>query len=110
YEIYPKTKDPDKNFLKILEFFRTERLNNKKIGEEQKSKYHLDLSESGKIAINSAYGMLNTAGLNFNDSEQAGKVTELGRQVLEKAIVWATGRSYEEWNPKKEQESDSEMS
>lgn len=102
YEVYPKEKDPKKHFLQILEYFTNERLKNKQIAEEQKSKYHKDLSESGKIAINSAYGMLGANGLNFNNPSQAAKVTELGREILKKAIKWSTGKDYEEWNPENE--------
>lgn len=103
YEVYPREKDPKKHFLQILQYFTEERLKNKKIAEEQKSKYHKDLSESQKIAINSAYGMMGAPGLNFNDPAGAARVTELGREILKKAIKWATGKEYEEWNPEKEE-------
>lgn len=99
YEIYPDLKDPDKNFLKILEFFTIERLKNKKTAEEQRSKYHKDLSDSQKVAINSAYGMMGASGLNFNNPAGAAKVTEIGRDILQKSIIWATGKKYKDWNP-----------
>lgn len=98
YEVYPKEKDPKKHFLQILQYFTDERLKNKKIAADEKSKYHNDLSESGKIAINSAYGMLGAQGISFNDPFQAARVTEIGREILKKAIKWATGKEYEDWN------------
>lgn len=106
YEVYPREKDPKKHFLQILQYFTNERLKNKKIAEEEKSKYHKDLSESQKIAINSAYGMMGAPGLNFNDPGGAARVTEIGREILKTAIKWATGKEYEEWNPEKEETTD----
>lgn len=97
YEIYPKYKDPNKNFLKMLEYFTTQRLEDKKIFEDTGNKYYEDLSNSRKIAINSAYGMMGASGLNFNDIHAAAKVTEHGREVLETAIQWATGLTYQQW-------------
>jgi hypothetical protein len=35
-------------------------------------------------------------------------VTRYGREVLEKSIVWATNKSYEQWNPKKEESENEE--
>lgn len=110
YEIYPENKDPQKNFLKILDYFTNERLLNKRIAGETKSKYHKDLSEAQKIVINSSYGMLGTRGLNFNAPYQAAKVTEIGRDILKKAIVWATGKTYEEWNPEEKEGTEEEVS
>jgi len=108
YEIYPKQKDPQKNFLKILEYFTKERLSNKKIAQEQKSKYHKDISEAQKQVCNSAYGMLATNGLNFNNFEQAQLITKHGQEILCKAIKWATGKEYEEWNPEENEEVETE--
>lgn len=96
YKIYSKVKDPKANFLTMVEFFTKERLKNKKLAKT--SPYHNDLQASQKIAINSAYGMLGTGGINFNYLEGAAEITNKGRQILSDAIIWATGKSYEKWN------------
>lgn len=108
YEVYPKNKDPQKNFLTILNFFTDQRLENKRLAEETNDKYYKDLSDSQKILINSSYGMMGAAGLNFNDPEAASLVTKYGREILDKAVLWATGKSYLEWNPTLEEETEDE--
>lgn len=96
YKIYDKEKDPRGNFLKIMEFFTKERLKNKKLAQETKNKYYDDLQASQKIGINSGYGFLGTQGLNFNSLENAKLVTKYGREILIKALKWATGITDEE--------------
>ena len=89
-KIYHKTKDPEGNFLKMVEYFTNERLINKKKGKD--SKYHKDLSEAQKIFINSAYGLMGTKGLNFNYYDGADLTTETGREFIQKGCEWVWGR------------------
>lgn len=100
YEIQNKKKDPLGHFLQLVETFTLERFKNKKLAEETGQTYYKDLQESQKIFINSAYGLLGTSGLNYNFSEGAAKVTRLGREVLEKAVIFATGHDVQYWKNK----------
>lgn len=97
YEIYSKEKDPKANFLKMVETFRSERLKNKKLAKDTGLRYYDDMQASQKIGINSAYGLLGAPGLHFNFKEGAARITEIGREILKKAIKWSTGKEYEDW-------------
>lgn len=92
YEIYDPIKDPNANFLKMVQFFTKERLNNKRLAAETGKQYYKDLEQAQKIGINSAYGMLGASGLNFNNRFLADMVTSHGREILQKAIKWAMQR------------------
>lgn len=94
YKVFDQNKDPEENFLKIMKTFTEERLKNKALAKT--SKYHDDLQSSQKIVINSGYGFLGAAGLNYNSIECADFVTRKGREILQTAIEWATGSKYEE--------------
>lgn len=100
YEIQHKAKDPLGHFLKLVETFTLERFKNKKLAEDTGLAYYKDLQESQKIFINSAYGLLGTPGLNYNYHEGAATVTRLGREVLEKAVIYATGQGVQFWKDK----------
>lgn len=93
YEIYDKEKDENKHLVKILDYFRTERLKNKKLAS--KDKYYDDLQSSQKIFINSLYGFLGAGYLLYNYPEGAAKVTEHGREILQMGVEWATGHRLE---------------
>lgn len=95
YDVYPKDKDPNQNFLKFLQYFTTERLNNKQLASDTNDKYYKDLEQSQKIFINSAYGFFGTSGLNFNSSECADFITRKGREILERAIKWAEDKLFQ---------------
>lgn len=95
YQVFDKHKDPYKFMIKSLDYFRTERLRNKQLAKSG-SQYHQDLSDSQKIFANSVYGLLGTPGLNYNFMAGAALVTKYGREILNKAVVWATGKSYEQ--------------
>lgn len=95
YDIYDKVKDPHRNMLKILEYFRNERLKNKKLAKETSNKYYDDLQNAQKVAINSMYGFLGANYLLFNYPEGAAKVTKYGREILLKGVEWATGHTLE---------------
>jgi DNA polymerase elongation subunit (family B) len=92
YKIYDKHKDPEQNFLKIMQTFTAERIKNKQLAKT--SKYHDDLQSSQKIVINSGYGFLGAPGLNYNSPSNADFVTRAGRETLQRAIEWATGSKY----------------
>jgi DNA polymerase elongation subunit (family B) len=89
YEVYDKIKDPKRHFLNLIEHFTKERLKNKKIANEEKSKYHKDLSEAQKIVINSGYGFMGASGLNFNSPQNASFITRKGREILQTSVDWA---------------------
>lgn len=103
YEVKPRS-DYLGNFLKMLEYFTLQRFENKKLAKTTGDKFYDDLQGTQKIFINSSYGFLTTKGLNFNDMDAGSSVTRIGREVLEKSILWATSKTYEEINPKKEVE------
>ncbi len=106
YEIRPQS-DYLGCFLKMLEYFTLQRIENKKLAKSTGDKYYDDLQGMQKIFINSAYGFLTTPGLNFNDMRSGALVTKTGREVLEKSIMWATGHNAEYWmklNDKTEEE------
>ena len=96
YEIYPKNKDPKAYFLEMVREFRKERLKNKALGKETGDRYYKDLEQSQKIAINSMYGFLGAPKLNYNYPEGAAEVTRHGRRILKQAILWATGKEFDE--------------
>lgn len=101
YKIYDVIKDPKAHFLQMVEYFTNERLDNKakskdKQVNEELRKYYSGLEQAEKIVINSSYGLLGSTGLLFNSPANAEMVTEKGREILKKAILWATGNEYEE--------------
>jgi DNA polymerase elongation subunit (family B) len=94
HKIFHKEKDPNGNFLRMVTFFTKQRIENKKKAKETNPQYYDDLQSAQKIGINSAYGLLGTPGLNFNYLSGAEFVTKEGREILKKAIKWATGEDY----------------
>lgn len=94
FRVYDQKKDPSGNFLKLTEYFAIERLNNKKKYNETQDKYYDDLQSSQKILINSMYGFMGAAGLNFNSPAKASFVTEKGREILNKAIEWCKNKNF----------------
>jgi DNA polymerase-2 len=105
YKIYSKDKDPKANFLNIVETLTIQRLQNKRLAKETGDQYYKDLESSQKITINSAYGFLGATGLNYNYPEGAAKVTEYGREILNKAVLAATGKKAEDYMVKEEEEN-----
>jgi DNA polymerase I len=96
YTIEDKQKDPKGNFLRILSVLTEERLRNKKLAKDNKSEYHEALQNSQKILINSCFGFMGAPGLNFNYPKGAESITRYGREILKKAIKWATNKELEE--------------
>lgn len=97
YKIYNKTKDPNAHFVTMVEYFATERLVNKKLAKTTGDKYYQDLEQSQKVGANSCYGFLGTNGLNYNYRDGADMVTRHGREILNKAILFATGKDAQYW-------------
>lgn len=93
-QIYDKRKDPQKLFLKMVDYFTTQRLHNKKLAKETGDRYYKDLSDSQKIFINSAYGFMGATGLLFNSPSNAAQVTRTGREILTKGIEWAEAKEF----------------
>lgn len=92
YEVYDSDKDPNRNFLNMVQTFTSKRLEYKKLAKE--NKYYDDLQASYKIFINSSYGFLGSTGLLFNSSECASFITEKGREILKQAIKWAEEKKF----------------
>lgn len=108
YEVWDKVKDPNGNFFQMVKYFTEERLKNKKLAKETGDRYYKDLEQSQKIGVNSSYGMLGAEGLNFNSPHNAAHVTKLGREILEKSIIWASGKDLEFWLAKSDSTSEDE--
>jgi DNA polymerase I len=91
FKIYDKDKDPEALFLKMVEYFTLQRLENKRLGKETGDRHYKDLEQSQKIMINSAYGFLGTPGLAYNSPLNAALVTRKGREFLQDGLMWACG-------------------
>jgi DNA polymerase, archaea type len=94
YRIYPKLKDPNQHFPKLVDYLREQRLQNKKLAKETENPYYSHLEQSQKILINSLYGFLGSQGLLFNYPEGAAQVTRLGRETLQKGMGWIKEKGF----------------
>jgi DNA polymerase elongation subunit (family B) len=92
YKVHSREKDPNKNFLNLVQTFTERRLYHK--GLSKKDKYHDDMQATFKIFINSCYGFLGSTGLNFNMPEGAAFITKMGRDILTKSIEWAQEKNH----------------
>jgi len=88
-EVADFDKDPKGYFPLLIKEFTVKRLEHKKKAKEDP--YYDGLQQAEKIFINSCYGFLGATGLHFNCPEGAEYVTRTGREILSKAIKWATG-------------------
>lgn len=88
YEIYDDKKDPKGNFKKMVKTLTEERLKNKSLSQTTGNLYYKDLEQSQKITINSCFGMMGASGLKFNSPENAGKITRIGREILQYTMEW----------------------
>lgn len=96
YKLFCKEKDPKMYFYEITNYFALERLKNKKLAKETNLQYYKDLEQTQKVGANSLYGFLGAQGLNYNYPEGAAFITAKGREILGKAIYWASGKTVEE--------------
>ncbi len=94
YNVFDQYKDPQGNFLNIVEILTEERLKNKKLSKETGNRYYKDLEQAQKIVINSAYGFLGATGLNFNSPDKAEFVCKQGKEILSKGIQWLESKGY----------------
>ena len=92
YKVHSPEKDPNKNFLNLVQTFTERRLYHKSLAKTDK--YHDDMQAAFKIFINSCYGFLGSTGLNFNMPQGAAFITKTGRDILSKAIKWAEGKKF----------------
>lgn len=97
YRINDPKKDPNNVFFKLVDFNTVSRFEFKKKGKETGEKYYKDLDAAAKIFINSAYGLLGTGGLNYNNFNNADMITSIGRRILSLSMIWATGGDVEYW-------------
>jgi DNA polymerase elongation subunit (family B) len=96
WKVSDPDKDPDNYFFKLADTFTKERFRNKALYKETGNKFYDDMQASQKIFINSLYGMMG-ASLNYNSYKNADFVTGMGRQIIRKTIIWATGHDIEYW-------------
>lgn len=104
YNIENSRKDFNHVFQNILQTLRSERLKNKQLAKNG-DRYYDDLQNTQKIMINSLYGFLGASGLNYNYPKGAAEVTRHGREILSKAILWATGKDYSYFKEKQNEKS-----
>jgi DNA polymerase elongation subunit (family B) len=98
FKLYSKSKDPEAYYYKLVEYFTLQRFEYKRLMIETGNKHYKNLDATAKIFINSAYGVANTNGLNYNDNEIADKITAESRAVINMALLWASGNDYKHWN------------
>lgn len=96
FSVYDKTKDPQGLVLSYTKSFREMRLKFKKAYKETGDEQWDALDRVAKGFLNSFYGFFGTKGLMFNSPDCATFITKTGRDILEQAIYWATGKEYGE--------------
>lgn len=97
FKLFDKEKDPNGNFYKMVKHFAEGRFELKKKYKETNDNYYLNLDASNKIFINSAFGVTNTPGLNFNSPALAAKITGETREVIKQCLQWASGKDLIYW-------------
>ena len=100
FKLSDSKKDPKANFYKLVEFFAEERFKLKELSRNDNTGYYKARDVAAKLFLNSMYGLCNTPGLNFNSPELAKKITFETRQVIELALIWASGEGVEYWRNK----------
>jgi len=97
FKLFDKDKDPKGLFYELVYYFTYRRFDLKKKFKETGDQYYKDMDAASKVFINSAFGLTNTNGLNFNSPEIAGKITEETRKVIDLGLRWASGKGKNEW-------------
>lgn len=98
-KLHDKEKDPEAILYKITEFFTKERLKVKELKKKNPDDENLEAMDLAyKSFINSMYGVTATPGLNFNCPHIGAIITGETREVIKKALVWASGKTYEYWD------------
>lgn len=99
YEVYDAEKDPKGYLLELVKIFRSKRLEYKKLAAETGDSYWKEMDTTAKAILNSFFGFFGCPGLNFNSYACADFITATGREILEKAIQWATSKKFIEVAP-----------
>ena len=97
--VYDSDKDVDGHLLQFVKFFRSKRMEYKKLAAETGDNYWKQMDTTMKSYLNSFYGFFGASGLNFNNFECADFITKTGREILSTAIVWATSKDFNEIAP-----------
>ena len=84
----------------MVKFFAEERFKLKELSLTDTTGYYVSRDNTAKIFLNSMYGVCNTNGLNFNAPSLAAKITKETRDVLNMALVWASGKDVDYWRQK----------
>ena len=100
FKLYDEKKDPKAYFYEMVKHFTYARFEYKRLGKETGDSHYKDLDAVSKIFINSSYGVTNTNGLHFNNSEIAKKITGESRAVIDMALRWASGNNKDYWMEK----------
>lgn len=100
YKIFDKKKDPNGNLLKITEYFTKVRQEYKKMFKETGNEMYNGMQLAAKIVANSIYGFMGAGFLLFNSPKSAARVTELGRELLNKICLTCTEIDIFEWKRK----------
>jgi DNA polymerase elongation subunit (family B) len=95
YSVYDRKKDPKGYVLHMVKGYRTQRLEYKKLAAGGDA-YYAALDSSAKRSLNSFFGFYGSKSNNFNSMECAELITRKGRETLEFAIKWATGKTFDE--------------
>lgn len=99
YNVYDEEKDPKAYLLQLTKIFREKRLEYKRLAAETGLSLYGDMDNAAKSILNSFYGFLGAPGLNFNSADCAEFITAKGREILELAITWATGKTFQDLAP-----------
>lgn len=97
FKLYDKEKDPHGYFYSMVKYFTYDRFELKSQYKKTGDKYYYDREQSNKTFINSAYGLCNTPGLLFNSPKVAAKITRETREVIDGALIWASGKGAKDW-------------
>lgn len=97
FKLYDKYKDPEGLFYYMVKYFTEKRFEYKKLGKQTGNVYYKDLDASAKVFINSAYGLCQTGGLQFNAPHIASKITLESRKLIDMALVWGSGKGVDYW-------------
>lgn len=99
YKVHDEEKDPKAYLLTLTKVFREKRLEYKRLAAETGLSLYADMDNAAKGILNSFYGFLGAPGINFNSPDCAEFITAKGREILELAITWATGKTFQDLAP-----------
>ncbi len=106
FRLFDEKKDPKGHFLAITRFFTEKRLQLKELLINSNDIYLKAQDDTAKVFINSMYGLLNTAGLNFNAPKLAAKITFETRLMIKNSIKWASNNDFSEYEKYMKKEMD----